>query len=305
LRALAVLAIVPVLSMTVPALGTATAGATRRQQSAFGVQTVKLVLVDRSRATPATPTEPPAKTRTLRTTVRFPDTPNVHRLPLIVLAHGLNGDPEDLEDLSDTWARAGFVVALPRFPRTNVGADGKAVLADVADYPADLTFAVTQLLARSASTTPGPLQGRIDPEHIGAAGVSLGGMAIYGLTANSCCADPRVDAAILMAAVRPPFPRGHFVRPKIPVMLVHGDADTGYRYSKQVYPELGSPKWFITLRGGRHGPPFEDPPDEFDGLVRATTTSFWQRYLRGDRSAADRLVREVNRSASGATLQHT
>jgi hypothetical protein len=62
-------------------------------------------------------------------------------------------------------------------------------------------------------------------------------------------------------------------------MLVHGDADTGYRYSRQTYPELASPKWFVTLRGGRHGPPFEDAPDEFDRFVRRLTSAFWDRYL--------------------------
>jgi len=267
------------------------------------VSTVTLVLVDPSRATPSTPTEPGQATRTLPTTVHFPTTTPVRALPLIVLAHGLNGHPHMLDELSESWASAGFVVATPRFPRTNVGEDGKAALADVKEYPGDLSFVITSLVAMSRTTTAGPLQGRIDPDHIGAAGVSLGGMAVYGLTSNTCCRDPRVDAAILMAAVRPPLPRGRYVRSNIPLMLVHGDADTGYRYSAKAYPELGSPKWFITLRGGRHGPPFEDPPDEFDALVRSTTSAFWQRYLAGDRGAADRIVREIERNSDRATLR--
>ncbi len=287
------------------ALGLPPAAAAEPHGNRSTVRTVRIVLVDSTRATPATPDEPAARTRTLPTTVRFPDTTEARPLPLVVLAHGLNGDPDDLEDLSETWARAGFVVALPRFPRTNVGGDGKALPADVADYPGDLSFVITQLLATSAGTEPGPLRGRIDTRHIGAAGVSLGGMAVYGLTTNSCCLDKRVDAAIFMAAVRRPFPHGHFVSPEIPVMLVHGDADTGYRYSAQVYPGLDAPKWFITLRGGRHGPPFEDPPDEFDALVRATTTAFWQRYLQGHRDAAGRIVRAVAHSDHGATLRHS
>jgi poly(3-hydroxybutyrate) depolymerase len=267
------------------------------------VSTVDLVLVDRSRATPSTPTEPGAANRTLPTTVHFLTTTPVRPLPLIVLAHGLNGHPHMLDELSEAWANAGFVVATPRFPRTNVGANGKAVLTDVKEYPSDLSFVITRLLAMSRATTSGPLQGRIDPRHIGAAGVSLGGMAVYGLTSNPCCRDARVDAAILMAAVRPALAHGRYVRSNIPLMLVHGDADTGYHYSAQAYPELGPPKWFITLRGGSHGPPFEDPPDEFDGLVRATTRAFWQRYLAGDRGAADRIVREIERNRDRATLR--
>ncbi len=235
--------------------------------------------------------------------MRFPTTSPRRALPLIVLAHGLNGDPDQLDDLSEAWASAGFVVAAPRFPRTNVGDDGKAILEDVGQYPGDLSFVITRLVAMSQAPKPGPLQGRIDPQHIGAAGVSLGGMAVYGLISNTCCRDARVDAALLMAAVRPPFPHGRNVVPEIPVMLVHGDADTGYRYSARAYPSFAPPKWFITLRGGRHGPPFEDPPDEFDALVRATTSAFWQRYLGGDQSASGRIVSEVERRHGRATVR--
>ena len=162
---------------------------------------------------------------------------------------------------------------------------------------------MTRLVAMSQSPKPGPLRGRIDPQHIGAAGVSLGGMAVYGLISNTCCRDARVDAALLMAAVRPPFPHGRNVVPEMPVMLVHGDADTGYRYSACAYPAFAPPKWFITLRGGRHGPPFEDPPDEFDPLVRTTTSVFWQRYLAGDQSASGRIVSEIDRSHGRATVR--
>ena len=68
-------------------------------------------------------------------------------------------------------------------------------------------------------------------------------------------------------------------------------------------PTLAPPKWFVTLHGGRHGPPFEDVPDEFDGLVRSTTTAFWDRYLRDDPGAGARIVRAVAASHDTATLR--
>lgn len=273
-----------------------------RAATAVPIETTTVTFVDTSRSTPATPTEPGDDQRSLVTTIRYPREAT-SPLPLIVLAHGLNGDPDQLDELAEAWARAGFVVAAPRFPRTNVNDQGKAVLADASEYPADLSFVITQVLAMSASDTPGPLQHRVDATRIGAAGISLGGMAVYGLVSNSCCLDPRVDAAILMSAVRPDFPTGKYVRQKIPVMLIHGDADTGYRFSKSTYPALASPKWFVTLRGGRHGPPFEDAPDEFDEFVRATTTAFWDRYLHDEPSAAKRIVHAVAASHGTATLQ--
>ena len=264
--------------------------------------TLDVTYVDTSRSTPATPSSPASDRRVLVTTIRFP-TDDPGPLPLIVLAHGLNGHPHMLDELSEAWARAGYVVAAPRFPRANLGTNGKAVLADAAEYPADLSFVISKLLAIGDDGEPELLRGRIDAQHLGVAGISLGGMAVYGLISNTCCRDGRVDAAILMSAVRPPFPSGVYTRQDVPVMLVHGDADTGYRYSHGAYPELAPPKWFVTLKGGRHGPPFEDAPDEFDVFARRVTTAFWDRYLRGEPAAAQRIVDLVNGSGGRASLR--
>ena len=259
-----------------------------------------MTFVDATRSTPKTPEQPASEHRVLATTIRYP-VRATHALPLIVLAHGLNGNPNQLDELAETWAAAGFVVAAPRFPRVNQGADGKAILADVAAYPGDLSFVIDEMLLADAA--PGPLHGLIDPTRIGAAGMSLGGMAVYGLVSNTCCLDRRVDAALLMGAVRKTFANGVYEPQDIPVMLVHGDADTGYGNSVRAYPELAAPKWFVTLRGGRHGPPFEDDPDDFDGLVRTITTAYWERYLAGHRPAASRIVAAVKDSDGQATLR--
>jgi hypothetical protein len=71
-----------------------------------------------------------------------------------------------------------------------------------------------------------------------------------------------------------------------------------------VHQELGPPKWFITLRHGRHGPPFEDDPSGHDALVRATTTAFWDLQLKSDRRAAQHIVNDVRRSGRQAKLQY-
>jgi hypothetical protein len=189
------------------------------------------------------------------------------------------------------------------FPRGNVDRHGKAIPREVAEFPADLSFVISQVVQLGSSSASGPLQGRVDARAIGAGGISLGGMSVYGLISNTCCRDDRVRAAILMGAVRPDFPRGKYTRQRVPVLLVHGDADIGYHWSTSTYPHLAPPKWFITLRRGRHGPPFEDEPDEHDNLVEATTTAFWDRYLKGDLAAADRVVADVRDSGGLATLR--
>jgi hypothetical protein len=133
--------------------------------------------------------------------------------------------------------------------------------------------------------------------------MSLGGQTVYGLIANTCCEDERVSAAIVMAGVHRDYPRGKYERNRIPVLLEQGDADSGYHNSVEAYPELAAPKWFITLHGSHHSPPFEIPLGDEAPLVRATTTDFWNLYLKGEAPAAARIVAVVDGSHGRLGLQ--
>ena len=238
----------------------------------------------------------------LRTEIRFP-THAPHSLPLIVVAHGLDGDPSSLATLLDSWARAGYVVAAPKFPTTKKDERGETLRSESIEQASDMSFVIDQMLLRNRAPVAGPLHGRIDGDHIGAAGMSLGGLSVYGLVSNTCCRDPRVDAAVLLAAVRRQFPDDRYEENDVPVLLIQGDADGGYHNSVDAYPELAPPKWFITLRGSVHSPPFEVPPGPEAPLVYKTTAWFWDRYLKGDRTAADRITRAVRASQGRATLR--
>jgi len=277
----------------------------RRRDGA--VVTINLTFVDPSRSTPATPGAPGAPgapERVLATRIRFPAAAQ-RPAPLVVLVHGRNGDPEQVDDLATAWAGAGYVVAVPKLPRANIDRTDRPRPTEVAEFPHDVSFVIDQLLRLDASPLPNPLRGRIDGQNIGVGGISLGGMTAYGLISNTCCIDRRVRAAILMAAVRPNFPHGTYRRQRVPVMLVHGDADRGYHWSSETYPELAAPKWFVTLHGAPHGPPFEDEPSTHDALVQAITVDFWDRYLKMERTAARQLVTAVARSDGQATLRST
>ena len=85
--------------------------------------------------------------------------------------------------------------------------------------------------------------------------------------------------------------------------MEQGDADQGYHNSLTAYPKLASPKWFITLHGSRHAPPFEIPLGPEASLVRSTTTDFWNLYLKRDRTAGRRIVATVDASNGKATLR--
>jgi dienelactone hydrolase len=233
--------------------------------------------------------------RVLVTQVRSP-TGTGGKLPLILAIHGADGDPSRLAPLLDVWAKAGYVVAAPTFLKTRKDARGKALASEVAQQAADARFVLDELLDLGPAL-------RVDSAEVGVAGMSLGGMTVYGLISHTCCQDGRIGAAIVMAGVHDDFPDGRYVHQTVPVLLIQGDADIGYHHSRDAYPQLAPPKWFITLHGERHSPPFEVPRGAVAGVVDVTTTLFWNRYLGSDTAAARELPRVVAATKGKATLQ--
>jgi len=74
------------------------------------------------------------------------------------------------------------------------------------------------------------------------------------------------------------------------MMLLQGDVDSGYHNSRDAYSDLRAPKWFVTLHGSRHAPPFEVPRGPEGAVVEATTIAFWDHALRGDPTGPARIA---------------
>jgi len=249
------------------------------------------------------PTDPPVATpdRSLVTTIRFPDAGGPY--PLIVLAHGFNGHPRKFGELTDAWARAGYVVATPAFPLTNDELVGATTPSDYRNQPADVSFVIDQVLALSRVKAD-PLHGLVDRHRIGVAGLSLGGVTTFGVTYNTCCRDARIDAAITMAGARFDYD-GAYELVDVPLLLMHGDADPSLPYSGSVeaYADAAPPKFFVTIIGGGHAPPFEDTDDPADEMVTAVTTDFWDLYLAKRPRVLDQLVADAS-VAGLSTIQY-
>jgi dienelactone hydrolase len=304
-------AVVPARASTPAACagtGPVVSGPTPVPDAAPGVTEVEYTFVDRTRAAPALPGRPARACRELPVVVRVPaEAPGAR--PLIIAVHGRDGDPSALAPLLDTWARAGYVVAAPHFLVTKKARNGKALGSEIVAQAADARFVLTQVLARADGSadpvTADPvLAGRVDPSRLGAAGMSLGGQTVYGLISHGCCRDTRLAAAVVMAGVHDPFPTGDYDHQGVPVLLIQGDADVGYHHSRDTYPQLEAPKWFVTLRGERHSAPFEVPRDASSVIVDATTTAFWDLSLGQDPAGAQRISAAVDASNGKATLQH-
>jgi len=272
----------------------------------YAVGSTERTFVDTSRATAAHGGAPGAPSRTLETTIYYPAVGAVDAgvmpgapvdrrgapFPLVVLSHGLGGTVAGLLPLAATWASAGYVVALPRFPLTNFATPGGPDANDVQNQPADVSFIIDEVLAESGASGE-LLSDAVDGDQLAASGHSNGGITTYGLIANSCCRDPRIDAAVILSGVvSPSFGEGEFdLAAMPPILVVHGVNDVQLVYNQAVrsYNEFPTPKGFLSLEASDHGSylrPGEDPA--FDVVVQATR-DFLDGELRGDLAALSRL----------------
>jgi dienelactone hydrolase len=275
---------------TAPA-ATVTTTTTTVAPTNLAVTRITETFVDRSR-----PTEDPdhvrsAPARTLVTDLYVPAGAGPY--PLIVHAHGADGDAHKYSEIARARARHGYVVAIPNFPLTNDLGGVPSVIGDYVNQPADLHFVLDQVL-RLEATPRSPLAGKIDAEHIGASGLSLGGATTYGFAFNSCCRDPRIDAVIIMSGIKLPFDDDPYVFDR-PLLVMHGTDDPVLKYPTAVtaYAAAAPPKYFVTLHGAGHAPPYENTPDPHDAVVIATTLDFWNYYLKGVIPARARMLQDA------------
>lgn len=212
------------------------------------------------------------------------------RFPVVMFSHGLGARPEDYQLLLSRWAAAGFVVAAPKFPHTGQGGDGNVL--DVLNQPADVSYALTQLLALDTKAGD-PLRGRLDTERVAAAGHSAGGVTTIGLfTAGR---DDRLDAGIVFAGTGLGVGTA-FAGAAAPQLFVHGEADevVDYAAGKAVYDAVPWPKAMLSLPKGDHGRALLTDGKALR-VVSDTTLEFLRWTLYGDAAAKKRLPADAAR----------
>ncbi len=263
---------------------------------AVGVRTE--VFVDNSRPTDANGDFAGAPDRTLSTTIYYPavgdpddaaiegaEPSDAGPFPLVLFSHGVDSHGTAYETLFGQWVDAGYVVVAPDYPLANGDAPGGATIEDLENQPADASFVIDRVLALD------DIADLIDPDHIAAAGHSLGAVTTAGLSLGLCCRDDRIDAALLFAA--PPFFSGD-VSFDVPVLVEQGDADETIplEVTRAGFEAATPPAFFVTLIGAEHSTPYRGSGGEASDVVEATTLDFLDAYLKGDTDAIDALIRD-------------
>lgn len=281
--------------------------ATRRERGPYAVGEIFIRFTDRSRLVTFPGQRP--QPRPLETVIRYPavgdpsrtdvrDAPPARAdgpFPLIVFAHGFDVTPATYASLLRAWARAGYVVAAPIFPLTNVNAPGGANESDLVNQPRDMSFVVTQLLARD-SAPYSVLHRLIRRREIAVSGQSDGGSTALAVAYNSQFVDHRIRAAMILSGAEIPGVGGYdFPPPSPPLLAVQGTADTSnapastYRY----FNLAPQPKFLLSLIGAGHLPPYTTEQPQLS-IVERETIAFVDRYLKAMPGARSRMWKSGN-----------
>jgi len=287
----------------------------------FAVGRHDLVLVDTARAAAAVPAAgvPAAPERTIDLIVIYPaagepgDVPTIPDawsevgdpdgrsavvdaepadgpFPLLVFAHGWSGRGGSFLAQAESWARAGYVVALPTFPLSRAGI---AFSDDYVNQPGDIGFVIDELLAARADDLLADL---VDAAHVAVGGHSLGSATVFRMGYNSCCTDDRIDAVIAVSGGPIDYAEpGYGNQPQTPMLLAHGVADPGVpvAISDAMVTFITAPVTYLRLDQADHTSVFVGANGE---LFNAVVLAFLDAHLKGEPAALDDLARMVEDS---------
>ncbi len=235
-----------------------------------------LELVDTTRTTPANDTYAGSPERRLVLDVVYPaeaaesDAPvAAGSFPLVIYAHGFMSDRAENTPLLEYLASHGVIVLAPTFPLSNREAPGGSTLSDTINQPGDVRFLLDHALAGDSALAF--LKGRVDPQRVGLAGLSLGGLTAALTGFFEGFRDPRVRVIATLAAPLCLLPADAWPADAPPALFVYGTADQIAPYEANARKALESakaPTLLATVHGGTHvgfaavaGPIFADMED--------------------------------------------
>ena len=238
------------------------------QPGPYAPATQDFTLVDSSRTTAAHNGNPETAGRVLATSVWYPaqDRPfewlrpgprplarDACPAPLVIYSHGFMSFRENGAYLASYLASHGYIVAAANFPLTRFGTAGGPQFTDVINQPGDVSFLIDSLLA-DRDSPENRFAKCIDPERIGAIGLSLGGLTTTLLAFHPEFRDPRIQAAVSIAGPLALLGKEFFSNSSTPFMIIASDIDAMVDYQENA---LQLREWIpaatlVTVHGGSH-----------------------------------------------------
>ena len=277
ISAVAAVALAAALYRTAPQPFPADTQSGRRLASGpFAVERAELEWVDTARPTAANGDYAGAPERRFAVALWHPVAAS-GRHPLLVYSHGFMSSRYGGRYLAEHLASYGYVVVAADFPLSHYGAPGGPNAGDVLNQPGDVSFLIDRTLALPARERP--FAGEIDPERIGAFGLSLGGLTTSLVAFHPQLRDPRVRAALSIAGPGAMFTAHFYEQAELPFLMIAGTADAMIDYELNAAPLPGLIRrgGLVTIQRATHAG-FDDVAAGFQRLL-GNLDSFGCRIL--------------------------
>ena len=238
--------------------------------------------------------------------------------PLVVFSQGALCPKNMYTAMTDHWTSHGYVTISPLHLDSESNGFGFQDLADkdlVGERVQDMSY-ILDMLDNIETAIPG-LKGKINRDHIAAAGHSFGGQIALIMTGLDTIdrntselldvADDRYDVAVVLSGVGPlpNIAEGAFARYTGPVYSSGGTKDLGATGGGPVHPwPWRMAAYFETPPGNSYGVVLDEGDHYYGGLIcretaggspdhegisiiRGTSTAFLDAYLKDDAFAQD------------------
>ncbi len=250
-------------STTAPSPTSTTSTTTSPAGPPWSVQQVTLDLYDPTRSSPARGASPAHAGRELRTTLRWPVSPDGRvapgRLPFMVFAHGYDVSSATYSTMLDALARAGVIVAAPEFPGESTAYPGPAVESDLVNEPCDMEFVAAWLEQHPPAALRDALAGA--PLIVGGHSDGATAAAFAGYT--SSCSSVPIRAVVALSPDDVPMDGAFRFGSPPPLLDMSGTDDqvNPLSHTLALYRHVPGPAWLVTVANGSHLGTFTTDPD--------------------------------------------